>query len=92
MTSRKSSSRNFRIQTLTAYVAIDPADNSEGIIGQLMPDGVGGMSWMPFIGADEDRIRSMRPMAERLARDLAREVKLVRFSTREDVETIDGAS
>lgn len=75
----------FRIDRLTAYVAVDPADDEEGIVGHRMPDG----TMMPLIGADETRIRDMRPYAESVAAATGQQIKLVRFSVREDLDVID---
>lgn len=72
-------SPNFRIKTLTAYIAVDPKDNSEGVIA------IGGL---PAIGADEERLLSLRPAAEVLAKEAGLEVKVVRFCVREDLETL----
>ena len=73
----------FRIETISAFVSVDELDE-EGIIGELVRG-----QWMPFIAADEDRLRSLRPRAELLARASGRPVRLVRFSVREDLETIE---
>lgn len=73
----------FVIKSLTAYVAIDPDDGNEGIIGERVMG-----NWMPFIGADEPRIRSLRPIVDNIMKDTPMTVKLVRFSVREDLETI----
>lgn len=76
----------FRIETLTAYVAVDPADGDEGVVGHRMPDG----TTMPLIGADETRIKDLRPYAEAVAAATGQQIKLVRFSVREDLEVIEG--
>lgn len=76
---------SFRIKTIHAFISIDQ-DDEEGVIGQLMPDG----TWMPLICADEERLLSIRPMAEKIAQTGIK-VKLVRFTQREDVEEIGEA-
>jgi hypothetical protein len=76
---------NFRIQTLTAFIAIDPGDNSEGVVSKMDP--VTGLH-EPLIGADEERIRCQRPYAEQVAKAAGIEVKLVRFGQREELEVI----
>lgn len=76
--------QGFRIETVVAFVAHD-GDDDEGIMGFLQPDG----TWMPMIAADEERIRRLRPIAEDQAKATGQQVKLVRFSQREDLETID---
>lgn len=44
--------------------------------------------WLPLMGADRDRMRSFRPIAEALAAGGER-VHLVRFTTREDLGAIE---
>jgi hypothetical protein len=73
---------NFRITELWAYVCVDAKSNDEGIIGRLMPDG----TWIPFIGADEARVRSLRPMAEKIGKESKAKVRLMKFSTKTLVE------
>ena len=73
---------HFRIESLCAYVAIDP-DDAEGVTAFATADG-----WMPMVMADERRIRSLRPIAVDLAAQTGRPITLVRFSQREDLEVI----
>jgi hypothetical protein len=76
---------NFRIKEFMAYIAIDPQDNSEGIMAFLRADG----TWMPAIGADGARIESLRPKVIDIAKKRGiKEVRLIRVSVREDIETI----
>lgn len=74
----------FRITALHAFLAHD-GDDDEGVIAAPAEGGV----MMPLVAADEDRLRSMRPVAERIARAMGQQVRLVRFTQREDLETID---
>jgi len=74
---------NFRIETLHAFIAVDPDDNSEGIVSHF--NNRTGFH-EALIGADKARIESHRPMIEELVRTTRQPVKLVRFSVREDVE------
>jgi hypothetical protein len=73
----------FKITTLTAFVMTD-GDGVEGILA-IGKDG----EWMPLVAADEARITSFRPYAESVARRCNRPVKLIRFSVREELETIN---
>jgi hypothetical protein len=73
----------YRLSTLTAFVAVDPADDSEGIVAA----NIGGMQ-MPLIGADDERVMQLRPYAEAAVRLSGQPVKLVRFTVREDIDTI----
>jgi hypothetical protein len=74
----------FRIQHVHAWVSVD-ADDEEGIIGFMGPD----RQWMPMIAADEARLRQLRPFAERTAKATGRPVRLLRFTVREELETIE---
>ena len=73
----------FRIETLHAFIAVGPEDNSEGIVSHFNP--ATGFH-EALIGADQARIESHRPLIEALVRQTGQPVKLVRFSVREDVE------
>lgn len=74
--------RGDRITELWAWVAIDPADDCEAVVGH--PDAPGGL----LFGADEDRVRCLQPLAEDASARLGLEVKLVRFAARIEIETI----
>lgn len=71
-----------RIDEIWAWVCIDD-DGNEGIPAILAPNG----TWMPAIGADKDRIESLRPW---ILKEVAptRPVKLVRFTNMTLVQVI----
>jgi len=71
------------IEAMYAWVATE-RDGGEGVLG--MDIGLGGVT--PLVGADMDRMRSLRPYAEQLKRVTGRPVRLVRFSRREDLEIL----
>lgn len=73
----------FRIQTLSAFIAVDPKDGDEGVVAAHI-DGV----WYPLTCADQARIDSLRPHAQDIARATGITIKLVEFSVRRDVETL----
>lgn len=73
----------IRIDTIWAFVSVDPEDNTEGVIaGPLLGPG----SVIPFIAADEARLASLRPLAQKFAKQLGRPVRLLKFSIREVIE------
>jgi hypothetical protein len=72
------------IDEMYAFVQTDPADQTEGVIGFLAPDG----TWMPMVGADTERIEYLRPMAQQIATATDREVRVIRFTVREEIEVI----
>lgn len=69
------------LQQLFAFVSVDPDHNVETVIG--MRDV--GQHWQPLIGEDVDRVELLKPIAKRIAHDTGREVKLIRFTTREEL-------
>lgn len=71
------------ITEIFAWVCTE-ADGGEGIpaIDHL------GMA-MPLVGADRQRIESLRPFAERVAHELGLPVRLARFSGMETLEHIN---
>lgn len=73
----------FRIDSIYAYLAIDPEDGDEGICAFRS-----AMGWMPMVAADQRRLDSLRPIAEQTAAATGQQIKLVRFMRLSDVETI----
>lgn len=72
----------FKIKTIHAFIAEDQ-DGTEGIVGTRI-----GSDWLPFVCADEARIASFRPLAEQIAKGTNKQIKLIKFSVREDLEVI----
>lgn len=77
----------FRITTLWAFVAIDAADDEEGICAQLVGD-----TWMPMIGADEKRLEQLRPIADRMAKIAGAKIQLIRFVRGSVLQDFEGGS
>lgn len=63
----------FKITELYAYVSAD--EGGEGIIGAPIQ---GVMT--PLIGADLDRMKSLRPVAKALAKQFGVKIKFMRFT------------
>jgi len=76
---------NPEINELWAWCIRDPADDTEGVPAL---EGADGMA-LPMMGADEQRMRSLRAAAIQIANDAGQAIQLRRFSVREDVETIE---
>jgi len=74
----------LKIDEVFLFVAED--DTGEGIIGELMGD-----NWVPFVCADLARVNQLRPRAELIAKTTKKKVKLIRYSTRTEMEVIEGA-
>ncbi len=66
---------------LFLFVAED--EEGEGLIGQRIGD-----QWIPFVCADKARLNSLRPMAENIARESGKKIKLIKFTTRTELEVI----
>jgi hypothetical protein len=73
-----------RIERLYAYIVEDSGPDDEGVAATSTPAGL----MMPLIGADAARVSSLRPEAERIAREFGKPVKLVCFSQREHLGTV----
>lgn len=71
-----------RIDEMYAFVMVH-TDGDEGVIGFRGPDG----HWLPLVGADMKRVDSLRSFAQVFARKEGKPVRLVRFTTREVMET-----
>lgn len=72
----------LRIDELFAYLAVDEADGTEGIVAV---GGISGVPNHPLVGADRDRMESYRSLVTQLCR--TKRITLVRFSNRETLET-----
>lgn len=72
------------IDEMYAFIIVDPEDGDEGIPTFSPMPGVHA----PMIGADPDRVLSLRSLAEQVATDMQAPVKVVRFSVREELEII----
>lgn len=68
-----------------AFTAIDPEDGVEGVCGADIP----GLGMTALVGADMQRVESLRPIAQAIARQHGTAVKLSVFTTREDIEVIE---
>lgn len=78
------------IDKLYAYIAVDTEGKDgkpgEGIASFYSPE-TGG--WMPMIGADQERMESLRPMAQQMANEGGRRIVLASFDVRTDVEILE---
>jgi hypothetical protein len=72
----------LHIDEMYAFIASD--ETGEGIIGFRGPEG-----WVPLVGADMARVDSLRHMAQRIATSQKIAIKLVKFTTRTEIETIN---
>jgi hypothetical protein len=78
------SSLPFVITELFAFIAID--EPGEGVAAVQM-----GQTMFPLIGADTDRVDSLRKLAQHIADESGKTLTLARFTRRENLETIQPA-
>ena len=72
----------FIITELFAFVdKIDDEDGDEGVIGMSTDFG-----WIPLIGADMARVESLRPIAEKVAKETGKKVILKKFKLTSEEE------
>ena len=72
-----------RIEQMYAFIAEEGPDD-EGVIGMNTR-----LGWMPLVGADMARVKSLRQMALQVAREAGKPVKLLRFTRREELEVLN---
>ena len=75
----------LRIEQMYAFVALDPEDNTEGVVAMGPMDGV----MLPLVGADMERVEQLRPIAQALATRGDMKITLCRFEIRTELEVIE---
>ena len=70
------------VETVTCFVSVDEEGN-EGIMGANL-----GIGWMPFIGADEEKISQLYPIAKDLSERYKVPFKVIQLSTRADITDV----
>lgn len=71
-----------KIDKLTAYVAIgENGADDEGVMAYFQP----GHGWIPMVGGDQERVRSLLPIAEKLSAATQKPYRVLEFSVRRDV-------
>jgi hypothetical protein len=73
-----------KITKMFAFVIEDKGPDDEGVPAAMSPDG----KWMPLMGADLTRIESLKPIAQQMADQAQKPIRIVEFSVREDVGLI----
>src|SRR5215475_6370072 len=76
-----------RINSIWAFLSIDDEGNEAVIAGPLLGPG----SYVPLIAADQRRLGNLTVIAEAIARDSGRIVRLIKFTSREVVRELGGA-
>lgn len=75
--------RGARIDEIFAYTCIDEQDDVEGIVSAMSP-----MGMVPLVGADIERMLSYKPAAQAAAEATGQTIKLVRFTSRQEIEEL----
>lgn len=75
-----------KIERMFAYIVLDD-DGSEGIPAIFSP-----MGPLPMVGADEERMKSLRPYAEDFALKHKKPVTFVCFENRRAIEVLQPAA
>ena len=76
-----------RIDVMYAYIAHGKGDpNDEGVTAFFVPAFKG---WLPMVGADEARMKSLMSQAQEIANTTKQKITLAKFSVRTDLETIE---
>ena len=73
---------SFRVTEIWAWLAVGD-DNEEGIVAFQGPDG-----GLPLVMADRTRLDSLRSLAEGVARQGDKTLRLVKFSVREEIDSL----
>ncbi len=69
-----------RIEEMYAFVAEESGPDDEGVVAMNL-----GNIMLPLVGADMDRMNSLKPMAKGISVKIGKRVKLLRFTQREDL-------
>ncbi len=72
-----------KIEALYAFITTDTGPEDEGIVAAHMGD-----KWLPLVGADLDRVNSLRSLAMQISHATGKKIVLAKFSVREDLEEI----
>jgi hypothetical protein len=72
-----------KITEMYAFVTSDkqPEGKDEGVIGFLTPEG----SWMPMVGADLDRVKSLIPIADKICKSQGITYRIYHFTNVRDI-------
>lgn len=73
---------NLKIEAMYAFVAV--GEEGEGIMGGMTMM-AGQLVFMPFVGADMDRVASLYPKAVEIAASQGLSFKVLRFDQRTDI-------
>lgn len=74
-----------RIDELYAYIFEPKGPGQEDIVAVKT-----GAGLIPLVGAGEEKLEALRPLALQVAQNSGVRIKVLRFSNREELEIIEG--
>lgn len=74
-----------RIDSVYAFVSVDPDDGYEGLVAYPY---MNGAISVPLIAADPARLESIRPLAQQCADFFKIKIKLIKLTSREELEVL----
>lgn len=75
------------IENIYMAVAVDPIDHTEGLCAVRL-----GNEWYPLIAADLARLPFVKQEARNIARTEGKKVKLIKLTSREEIESYEGST
>lgn len=72
-----------KINQLYAFVAVE--EDGEGICGYMTENG-----WLPMVTSSEKNLAALRPIAQEIAEQTGKTVKLIKLEKRTDLEVLYG--
>ena len=72
-----------KINTIYAFIATEEGPDDEGVVAALISD-----VWIPLVGADKERVESLKPIAKKIGQVTKKKITLAKFKVREDLEVI----
>ena len=78
----------FTIRECWIFAAVDPADDEEGVVGQMVTNEMGRV-FLPFVATDRHRRDSLLARARELATSQGRTIRVIHLTGREVEEIIE---
>jgi hypothetical protein len=72
-----------RIKEIYAFVAVDPKDGNEGVAALTAGD-----QWFPMVASDMERVESLREPARQISKAHGIDIRLIKFTQREDLGSV----
>ena len=72
-----------KITEMFAFVMADKNEDDEGVIGFYSAQAGG---WVPMVGADVDRVKSLKKEADRISTQVGKPYKILKFKLVEEIE------